>query len=359
MHIETVRQPLHINAVVPSLGVQAKGGIVNGTMTGDDQTFVSYVMEQIHEKTHNVWDNNNPFHRYGLQTNVSEPPVSPSSTFVSGIEMNEELYASTLQQMHALDKHVVQRDGSKSIPSYFRNDFRAQREKNSSYGTRRSNRIQDLDITRHLNARGIELIEEDSMARQYAKQRATKIFRQKRNIVKSGSVILPLVARSFIPKTYALRTNDRVPELDALNVISSSEQDSESELNTDDDEEEAGNKRRQGRRHRRRPSKFHVSSEEEEEEEEEEEADLEQRSQRRVPQKKVKKKVRHAVKKTAKKRKRALVISKFLVERILSRRGQGENLEFLVKWYGFGNEMCTWERASSFTSATISRLVPG
>ena len=99
--------------------------------------------------------------------------------------------------------------------------------------------------------------------------------------------------------------------------------------------------------------------EEEEEEEEEEDADLEQRSQRRVPQKKVKKKVRHAVKKTAKKRKRALVISKFLVERILSRRGQGENLEFLVKWYGFGNEMCTWERASSFTSATISRLVPG
>ena len=94
--------------------------------------------------------------------------------------------------------------------------------------------------------------------------------------------------------------------------------------------------------------------------EEEDDAELEQRSQRSVAQKKVNKKVRHATsKKTAKKRKRALVISKFLVERILSRRGQGENLEFLVKWYGFGNEMCTWERASSFTSATISRLVPG
>ena len=45
---------------------------------------------------------------------------------------------------------------------------------------------------------------------------------------------------------------------------------------------------------------------------------------------------------------------KFLAEKFfLGKRGTGNNIEFLVKWYGLERNMSTWERASSFTANRV------
>ena len=44
---------------------------------------------------------------------------------------------------------------------------------------------------------------------------------------------------------------------------------------------------------------------------------------------------------------------KFLAEKFLAKRGTGNNVEFLVKWYGLERNMSTWERASSFTANRV------
>ena len=287
--------------------------------------------------------------------------------------------------MYQIDKKVALKDGKKNIPSYFRNDFKKQRERNNPYGTRGTKSVistKDLNITEHLNTSGIELIEEDPLARQYAKERALRKFRQKRNIVKTGSVLLPLVARNFIPRTYKLRTNDRLPDHNPT----SSEEDSDDDDDDDDDEDGDAGGRRHGKRKRRRPSKFddptdapqrgnpkkHVDSEEGDDElfdldgdsnasdvsssddpsssdpsssEDDEESVI-------TPTFSKKSTKKNYYNDVSKKRKHSKV-PKYLVERILSRRGEGRTLELLVKWYGLGKEMCTWEYANSFTAKRV------
>ena len=314
-------------------------------------------------QSNNAWDPDNPFHKYGLkqttdhflllsdspattitstpittaavttanskQTNKSKASSTASSTasftasslasttasttastmtsnFVNE-NLDESEYDRTLALIKQLDKQVVTRDGTKNIPCYFRNDFRAQREKLNPYGmfiilfvfwccvlcclrshsltcsltwsltfflsflsfsslvsslslfsslslssslsplfsfsprlssllyslfsllsllsllslsplsllyslpsllftgTRGSKNnvilTKDLNITGQLNPMACSLIEVDPLARQYAKQRALKLFRQKKNIVNTN-LMLPPVARSFIPRQY-------------------------------------------------------------------------------------------------------------------------------------------------------------
>jgi hypothetical protein len=57
----------------------------------------------------------------------------------------------------------------------------------------------DLNLEHQLNPMAVALIGHDPLARQYAKERALKLFRQKKNIVKMN-LMLPPVARSFIPR---------------------------------------------------------------------------------------------------------------------------------------------------------------
>ena len=80
--------------------------------------------------------------------------------------------------MHTLNVKV-----KRGIASYFRNDFRAQRNGKSGYGTRKRNQSSKHIAFANISPETSSFILGDTIARQFAKAKAVEIHRKKLQIV--------------------------------------------------------------------------------------------------------------------------------------------------------------------------------
>ena len=232
----------HLNDYsINDFGVSARGGIMNASLSSPDEQVVSNLMDKIEKKARvRKASETDPFARIGLsqvlgsrQSFQSPKPssfnkmknVMPTWSSVPRPQVSNLDVRKLTREMKQIDSQIAYEGKPWRIPAYFRNDFLAQREESSVYGTRmKSKRAMTRVSFRQMPLETHNLVQGDTIARHYIRQKANSIHQQKLKIVKKGWVSVPLAHHVYIPNSKMMIHHDQL-------CTSSSEEDDNSQAN--------------------------------------------------------------------------------------------------------------------------------